>query len=37
MEILGAGLLCEGDPVSVYPFIKAEKQGSRSVKRACER
>ena len=33
----GDGFLCEGDPVNVYPFIEAEKQGSGgNVKRACE-
>ena len=32
----GHGFLREGDPVNCYPFIEAEKQGRRSVKRACE-
>ena len=32
----GHGFLREGDPVNVYPFIEAEKAGSRNVKRACE-
>jgi hypothetical protein len=32
----GDGFLREGDPVSVCPFIEAEKQGRRNVKRACE-
>ena len=32
----GYGFLREGDPVNVYPFIEAEKQGRRNVKRACE-
>jgi len=32
----GDGFLRQGDPVSVYPFIKAEKACRRDVKRACE-
>jgi hypothetical protein len=32
----GHGFLREGDPVNVYPFIEAEKQQQRNVKRACE-
>ncbi|MEN1891039.1 MULTISPECIES: transposase [Streptomyces] len=37
VEILKrAGFLREGDPVTVHPFIEAEKQGGHSVKRACE-
>ena len=32
----GHGFLREGDPVSVYPFIEAEKACRRNVKRACE-
>src|SRR6516162_5609472 len=32
----GDGFLREGDPVSVYPFIEAEKAQQRNVKRACE-
>jgi hypothetical protein len=31
-----AQLASQGDPVNVYPFIEAEKQGSHNVKRACE-
>ena len=29
----GDGFLREGDPVNIYPFIEAEKQGRRNVKR----
>jgi transposase-like protein len=32
----GHGFLREGDPVNVYPFIEAEKEEQRNVKRACE-
>ena len=32
----GHGFLRSGDPVSVYPFIEAEKAQQHSVKRACE-
>src|SRR5262245_61918510 len=31
----GDGFLREGDPVTVYPFIEAEKAGRRNVARAC--
>ncbi|MHA4818935.1 IS3 family transposase [Streptomyces aculeolatus] len=32
----GHGFLREGDPVTVHPFIQAEKRAGHSVKRACE-
>jgi transposase-like protein len=32
----GHCLLLEGDPVTVHPFIEAEKTAAHSVKRACE-
>ncbi|GGX46002.1 hypothetical protein GCM10010353_70820 [Streptomyces chryseus] len=32
----GHGFLREGDPVTVHPFIEAEKQSNHNVKRACE-
>src|SRR5664280_27361 len=31
----GHGFLRQGDPVNVYPFIEAEKQGQGNVRRAC--
>jgi hypothetical protein len=31
----GDGFLRQGDPVTVYPFIEAEKAGRRNVARAC--